>query len=97
MPLDSNARRELASRANRLKAHLTISADDLSDGAVEHVRTALGKHDLVKVRIATADRDRFRAAATALAKRVPCDIVQELGRVVTLHRPLGEHATFRAD
>ncbi len=85
--LTSTQRRALAARGNRIKASVTI-AETLSESVVEHVRKAFGKRDLIKVRIATDDRDVFARAAQDLADRVPCTLIQRIGRIALLYRPI---------
>ena len=87
MAVDARKRRDLVASANRLKISATLSADSISDVTIEHVRRCFTKHELIKVRIATPDRDAFKSAADRLAERTPCDVIQRLGRVVTLYRP----------
>ena len=86
MPLSSGQRRELAAQGNRLKANIILRADELADSAIEHVRRAFGERELIKVRFSTDDRDECKQAAEALAQRVPCEVVQRVGRVALLYR-----------
>jgi RNA-binding protein len=90
MPLSSAQRRVLAARGNRLKARVIIRADELSDATVTHVRQAFGQGELLKIRISTDDRAACDRAALQLGERVPCEVVQRLGRVVLLYRPATE-------
>jgi len=88
MAISSGQRRQLAAKGNRLKANVIISAGDLSDAAVEHVRNAFGDKELIKVRINTDDRQECARTADALAVRIPCELVQRVGRVALLyHKP----------
>lgn len=87
MALNPTQRSALLAAANRLKAAVTIGASELDDASVAHVRQALKKHELLKVRIVTDDREACRAVAEALAARVPCELVQVIGRVAVLYRP----------
>jgi len=91
MPLSSAERRTLAARGNRLKAHVIIRAEELSDAAVAHVRQAFGTSELLKVRISTDDRAACDRAALRLGALVPCEIVQRVGRVVLLYRPTDQN------
>ena len=86
MPLSSKERRALAARGNRLKASVIIRADELSEATVAHVRNAFGERELLKVRISTDDREACSRAALELAKRIPCELVQRVGRVALLYR-----------
>ena len=87
MSLSSRERRALAARGNRLKANVAIQAGELSDATVEHVRRAFGRNELIKVRISTDDREECSQAARELAERIPCALVQRVGRVALLYRP----------
>jgi len=87
MGLGSGERRALAAKGHRLKAHVIIRADELSDATVAHVRRAFGDRELIKVRISTDDRQQCLLAAQELAERIPCELVQRVGRVALLYRP----------
>lgn len=80
-------RRELIKRGHGLKAELSISAEEISDAAVEHVRAFLTARELGKVRIHADSAAECEAAAADLAGRVPCEVVSRVGRVVLLYRP----------
>lgn len=85
MPIDPRRRRELASAANRLTASITISSQEPTETTVAHVRTALARHELLKIRVATDDRDECRLVAESLAEKAGCELVQVVGRVATLY------------
>lgn len=85
MALTGNERRALAAQANPLRTRLTIGAE-LSDPMVAQVRETLGHHALLKVRVATDDRDTVAHLGRQLAERVPCEVVQRVGRVLVLYR-----------
>lgn len=87
MALDSKQRRSLAARGNRLPPKLTIGGEEPPPATVEHVRRAFARDDLIKVRIITDDRDAFGLIVAWLAERVPCEVVQRVGRVALLYRP----------
>ncbi len=90
MPLSSGERRALAAQGNRLKAHVIIRADELSETTVAHVRQAFGQNELIKIRLSTDDRQECARAAEELAQRIPCELVQRVGRVVLLYRPAAQ-------
>lgn len=99
MPLDARHRKQLAARGNRLSAGLTLGDAELSERAVDHVRRSFAHTDLLKVRINVDDRELFALLCEDLAARVPCELVQRIGRVALLFRPLPEDAgaTNRGD
>jgi RNA-binding protein YhbY len=85
--MNSKQRRELLAAANRLDARVAISPGEISDDVVAHVRSALGRSSLIKVRIQTRDREECDATAHALAARCSLELVQVVGRVAVLHAP----------
>ena len=87
MPLSSAERRELAAEGHHIKARVVVGADELSEAVIAHVRQAFGEKKLIKVRLNTDDRDECERAAAELARRVPCELVQRVGRVALLYRP----------
>ena len=87
MALDARTRRELIKRGHGLKAELNVSAGEVTEAAVEHVRTFLASHDLGKVRVRADSGAECDQAAAELATRVPCEVVSRVGRVLLLYRP----------
>jgi RNA-binding protein len=88
MAIDAKRRRELAAQGNRLEARLTIgaAADALPDSVVAHVRRALEAAELLKIRVQADDRDACAAVGQQLVERVPCELVQRVGRVLLVYR-----------
>lgn len=86
MSLTAKERRELLGRSHSLEAVATISAGELSDGVVAHIRTSFAGRTLVKVRFHADSAAECDAAAVELVRRVPCELVKRIGRVVVLYR-----------
>lgn len=97
MAMNSRERRQLAASAHRLKPSATISAGEPHEGVLTHLREALRTHETIKVRIQAADREAFAQTAAQLAERIPCELVQRIGRVVVLHRGAAEHGAVVSD
>ncbi len=90
-PTPSQAeRRELRSRANRLKARLTVGRKRLTDSLLAGVRGELERNELVKVRLDEEEAAEADALARELAERVPCHLIQRIGRVALLYRKPAE-------
>lgn len=88
--VDADLRRELSARANRLKPAATVSPES-ADAAV-HLRKCFSQSELVKVRVNSDNRDEVEALGARLAAQVPCEVVQRIGFVLTLYRPLADRA-----
>lgn len=85
--IDANHRRALAARGNRLRTSATIVAERLGDAQIEHLRSIWPPEaELLKIRVAAPDKPTCVAVGEALADRVPCQVVQVVGRVLLLYR-----------
>ncbi len=86
-PLTNAARRQLAARANRLDASMTVGARGVTDAITAQVRQSLHKHELIKIRVRADKGDEADEVGQELARRVPCHVVQRVGKVVVLYAP----------
>jgi RNA-binding protein YhbY len=84
--MESGQRQHLKIRAQRMKPRASIAAGSLSESVLSHVRTLFDADDLVKVRVVSSHRIEVEAVADALSRGVPCEVVQRVGRVLTLFR-----------
>jgi len=87
LSLTGSEKRELSKRGHTLKPQVTLSADEISEGQVAHLRHMFEKLDLIKVRLAAESREARELAAQQLAEQVPCELVQQIGHVVLLYLP----------
>lgn len=93
-PLSSSARATLRGRAQTLKALIHVGKEGLTPALVHAVSEALRTRDLVKLKVLeTAPDDAKTFAATLAAEMEEVTVVQVMGRVVTLHRPLPARLT----
>lgn len=79
--------RFLRGQAHDLKAMLQIGGKGLTKAVVEEVGLALEHHELIKVKIAAADREARDATIEALAAGCRAALVQRIGHVAVLYRP----------
>lgn len=88
MELSSKERRQFAARGQKLKAAILIAAEaELPESVIAHVREGFKNHELIKVRIQTDDRALCQRAAQELARRIPCVLINRVGRVALLYKP----------
>jgi RNA-binding protein YhbY len=92
MPLTPRRRRELARSAHGLHVSVHVAGTP-GESAMEQIRAALSRRELVKVRVQTDDRETCRQVGAQLADRVPCELVARVGRVLLLYRSAGERST----
>lgn len=84
--LNGDERRRLAALGNKLTARLVLSPP-ADAGAIEHVRRAFGRGELLKVRVNSEDGAECDELGDVLAREIPCEVVNRRGRVLLLFRP----------
>ncbi len=78
--------RFLRGQAHGLKAMLQIGGKGVTDTVVAELDGALEYHELIKVKIATDDRDARVAMIGELTERSGAALVQRIGHVAILYR-----------
>jgi len=79
--------RFLRGQAHALKALWQVGGKGVSAAVVAEIDAALEQHELIKVRIAAADREERAALVQQLADACGAAVVQTIGHVVALYRP----------
>ena len=84
--LSPAARRSLKARAHSLRPVVMIGSAAVTDTVVAELERAIGKHELVKIRVLQADRAGREELLTQICARTGAQAVQHLGRVLTVFR-----------
>jgi RNA-binding protein len=79
--------RFLRGQAHDLKAMLQVGGKGVTDGVVAEVAGALEQHELIKVKVAGAEREARDAIIRDLAARAGAALVQRIGHTAVLYRP----------
>jgi RNA-binding protein len=79
--------RFLRGQAHDLKAMLQVGGKGISDALVTEVGAALEQHELIKVKVAGAEREARNAMIGELAARTGAALVQRIGHTAVLYRP----------
>ncbi len=87
MPLNSQQTRHLRGLAHHLKPVLMIGDKGLSDGVLAELELVLETHELIKITIASAERDERRQLSQDLCQRSRAELVQMIGKISVLYRP----------
>jgi putative YhbY family RNA-binding protein len=90
MSLSPRQRAHLKARAHALEPVVQVGQGGASASVLAEVDRALTAHGLIKVRLATADRDGRRELANALSAQTGAAAVQQVGKVLVLWRPRPE-------
>ena len=86
MTLTSKERASLRAEAHHLSALVHVGHHGLTDPLLESLDDALRTRELVKVQIGRQSHITARDAARELATTMRADVVQVIGRTVTLYR-----------
>jgi RNA-binding protein len=86
MTLTSKERASLRAEAHHLSPLVHVGYHGLSDPLLESLDDALRTRELVKVQVARQSHISARDAARELAATMRADVVQVIGRTVTLYR-----------
>jgi RNA-binding protein len=87
MPLDGKQRRKLRALGHHLATVVQVGQGGVTPGVLAAVEQALWDHELVKVKLASEDREVRRAQAEELASGTGAEVAQVLGRTVLLYKP----------
>lgn len=90
LALTAAQNRFLRGQAHGLKAMLQVGGKGVTDAVVAEVEGALEHHELIKVKVAAADREERDALVRALVERAGAALVQRIGHVAVLYRPNSE-------
>lgn len=89
--LTSAQTRFLRGQAHDLKAMLQVGGKGIGDALVAEVEVALEHHELIKVKVASDDREARDAMIAELARRTSSALVQRIGHTAVLYRPSIDH------
>lgn len=86
MPISTDRRKQFRAIGHKLNPIVTIASNGLSAGVVAELNRALDDHELIKVKIAVAEREERKELIAELEKLPKVEIIQEIGKVVLLYR-----------
>ena len=79
--------RFLRGAAHDLKAMLQVGGKGVTDALLAEIEGALEHHELIKIKVAAADRDARDQLIDEIARRADAALVQRIGHVAVLYRP----------
>jgi RNA-binding protein len=86
LPLSDAQRRHLRGLAHHLKPVVLIGQQGLRPAVHEEIQLALAAHELIKVRVAAADREQRAAMIATITAASGAELVQTIGHVAVLFR-----------
>ncbi len=86
MPLSPEKKKQFRTIGHRLNPIVTIASNGLSDGVLAELNRALDDHELIKIKLAIAEREDRKEIVAELETLPNVELVQEIGKVVLLYR-----------
>jgi len=90
-PLSSAEKKELRGIGQRLKPHLHIGKQGLSETVCKEIDTALSKNGLIKLRF-EADRAAIQAFSADICAKLGCEHIGGVGKVGIFYRDMPDKA-----
>ena len=79
-------RRELMARAHKLDPVVLVGSSGLSTQVLAEIDRSLKSHELIKVRVAGADRAMREAILEEICRQTGAQPVQHIGKILVLFR-----------
>ncbi|UTF59710.1 ribosome assembly RNA-binding protein YhbY [Gilvimarinus sp. DA14] len=86
MPLSADKRKQFRTMGHDLKPIVTIAGNGLSEGVISELNRALDDHELIKVKLALAEREDRQLVVEELKKLPRTELVQTIGKIALLYR-----------
>ncbi|WP_305965725.1 ribosome assembly RNA-binding protein YhbY [Marinobacter salsuginis] len=86
MSLSPEQRREYRAIAHNLKPVIIVGDKGLPEGLQEELERALNDHELIKIKVASQDREARQEAITALCESSGAELVQTIGKIAVILR-----------
>jgi RNA-binding protein len=90
MNLSNKQKQHLKGLAHSLKPVVQLGNNGLTEGVVAEIDSALEHHELIKVKIATEDRETKKLIADAIVRETKSVNVQIIGNTLIIYRPSKE-------
>ncbi|MEX9973891.1 ribosome assembly RNA-binding protein YhbY [Providencia rettgeri] len=87
MNLNKKQIQHLKSLAHHLNPVVMIGNNGLTEGVLAEIELSLAHHELIKVKIASEDRDTKNLIADAIVRETGAVNVQIIGKILVIYRP----------
>ncbi|MEW8395806.1 MAG: ribosome assembly RNA-binding protein YhbY [Candidatus Thiodiazotropha sp.] len=87
MPLTNAQNRALKKLAHDLKPVVIVGQHGLGENVLNEIDLSLDSHELIKVKLAGADKEDRKALSSEIVARLSAELVQIIGRVAIFYRP----------
>lgn len=84
--LSNNQKKFLKGIAHGLNPVVMIGANGLSENLMTELENALAHHELLKIKIATADRSMRKEMTESILEKTDAFLVQDIGKTIVIFR-----------
>lgn len=88
--LTTKQKQYLKGLAHHLNPVVMLGGNGLTEGVLAEIDNALNHHELIKVKIAGADRETKQLIINAIVRETKACEVQTIGHILVLYRPSEE-------
>ncbi|MGQ7246516.1 ribosome assembly RNA-binding protein YhbY [Halomonas sp. V046] len=86
MSLSQAQKKAYRSIGHHLDPVVTASENGISEGLLAELERALNDHELIKIKLAVAEREDRTAVLDELASASGAEVIQKIGKVALLYR-----------
>ncbi|WP_273758859.1 ribosome assembly RNA-binding protein YhbY [Pantoea ananatis] len=90
MNLSTKQKQHLKGLAHPLKPVVMLGGNGLTEGVLAEIEHALEHHELIKVKIASEERETRQLIVEAIVRETRANNVQVIGKTLVLYRPAKE-------
>ncbi|MCW9709558.1 ribosome assembly RNA-binding protein YhbY [Avibacterium sp. 21-586] len=87
MQLSTKQKQYLKGLAHHLNPVVMLGGNGLTEGVIAEIDHSLNHHELIKVKIAGADRETKQLIIDAIVRETQATTVQTIGHILVLYRP----------
>ncbi len=88
--LTTKQKQHLKGLAHHLKPVVLLGQHGLTEGVIAEIELALTHHELIKVKVATEDRETKKLVIEAILRETNASKVQVIGHTLVMYRPSDE-------
>jgi len=86
MKLSNTQKKFLKGLAHKLNPVVLLGQNGLTEGVLAEIENAISHHELIKVKIATDDRETKQLIIDAIARETESLVLAKIGHIVVLYR-----------
>lgn len=91
MQLSTKQKQYLKGLAHHLSPVVMLGGHGLTEGVLAEIEQAIAHHELIKIKIAGADRETKQLIIDAIVRETQACAVQTIGHILVLYRPSEEN------